>query len=284
MRKNFSYLFLFLFSSTLTAEIIPEEAYVLGVHPYVTAKELLKRFTPLIDYLTNKLEQPVVLRVAKDYASHIKLVGENKVDIAYMGPVPYVKLVKKYGYKPLLAKIQVKGKSTFQGAIIIAENSPIKTITDLRGKGFAFGSPNSTMSHFVPRFVLWQFGITTSQLNHYKFIKNHENVVWGVLLGEFEAGAVKKDVFNQYAQTGIKILTLTPPIAVHVFVATQNFPVEKLDKLRTLFLNINTHSQAKTILTSIKKSITGMAEVKDEDYDELRNILETVANLAPINK
>ncbi len=281
MQKIFLYLFLATFLCLLAPISIAEQQnvqkyYVFGVHPYLTAKELLERFTLLVNYLSAELDKPVVLRVAKTYASHIELVGNNQVDIAYMGPAPYVKLVKNYGHKPLIAKIQVKGQSTFQGAIIVAKNSPIKTLADLRGKGFAFGSPNSTMSHFVPRFVLWKAGVTVPQLSHYQFIKNHDNVVLGVLLGEFEAGAVKKDVFNRYAKKGIKVLTWTPPITVHVFVATQRFPSQKLDKLRTLFLELNNHRKGKTILTSIKKSITGVTTVKDEDYDELRNILQTV--------
>lgn len=289
MRKFFLCILLATFLVLLAPISIAEQqeipkSYVFGVHPYLTAKELLERFSPLINYLSEELDKPMVLRIAKTYASHIERVGENKVDIAYMGPAPYVKLVKKYGHKPLLAKIQVKGQSTFQGAIIVAQNSPIKTLADLRGKGFAFGSPNSTMSHFVPRFVLWKAGMTTQQLSHYKFIKNHENVVLGVLLGEFEAGAIKKDIFSRYAQKGIRVLTWTPPITVHVFVATQRFPSHKLDKLRTLFLDINNHSKGKTILTSIKKSITGITKVKDEDYEELRNILQTVEQLARQNK
>jgi len=279
MRKNFLYIFLFLLAPISIAKPV-QTFYVFGVHPYLTAKELLERFTPLVNYLAAELDKPVILRVAKTYASHIELVGKNKVDIAYMGPAPYVKLVKNYGHKPLLAKIQVWGQSTFRGAIIVAQNSPVKTLADLRGKGFAFGSPNSTMSHFVPRFVLWKAGVTAQQLSHYKFIKSHENVVLGVLLGEFEAGAIKKDIFNRYAQTGIRILTWTPPITVHVFVATQRFPSQKLDKLRTLFLDINNHPKGKTILTSIKKSITGVTKVKDEDYDELRHILQIVEQLA----
>lgn len=173
-------LFLLSLNSVSFAEPKP---LVFGVHPYLTAKELLERFTPLINYLSDGLNKPVVLRVAKTYASHIELVGEDKVDIAYLGPAPYVHLVKNYGHKHLLAKIQVKGESTFRGAIISPENSPVKTVADLRGKRFAFGSPNSTMSHFVPRFVLWKAGITVEQLRHYKFIKNHENVVLGMLLG-----------------------------------------------------------------------------------------------------
>ena len=256
-----------------------EKPYIFGVHPYLTAKELLERFTPLMNYLSDELDKPVVLRVAKTYASHIELVGENKVDIAYFGPAPYVKLVKNYGRTPLLAKIQVAGQSTFRGAIIVAKNSPIKTLADLRGKGFAFGSPNSTMSHFIPRFVLWKAGISVDQLSHYQFIKSHDNVVLGILLGEFEAGAVKKDIYNQYAQKGIKVLTWSPPITAHVFVATQRFPQQRLEKLRRLFLDINNHSKGKTILTSIKKSITGVVKAKDEDYDELRLILETVEQL-----
>ncbi|MEK8019429.1 MAG: phosphate/phosphite/phosphonate ABC transporter substrate-binding protein [Candidatus Parabeggiatoa sp.] len=268
-----------LLSVSFAAQPETENPYIFGIHPYLTAKELLERFTPLINYLSDELDQPVVLRVAKNYANHIQWVGEDKVDLAYLGPAPYVKLVENYGQKHLLAKIEVAGQSTFRGAIIVSQNSRIKTLTDLRGKGFAFGSPNSTMSHFVPRFVLWQAGMTVDQLSHYQFIKSHENVVLGVLLGEFEAGAIKKDIFNRYVQQGIKVLTWTPPITVHLFVATHRFPQQQLDKVRQLFLNLNEHPKGKTILTSIKKSITGVTKVDDQDYNELRYILRTVEQL-----
>ncbi len=268
-----------LLSVSFAAQPEAQNAYIFGIHPYLTAKELLERFTPLMNYLSDELDKPVVLRVAKTYKNHIQRVGEDKVDMAYLGPAPYVKLVENYGQKHLLVKIQVVGQSTFRGAIIVSQDSRIKTLTDLRGKGFAFGSPNSTMSHFVPRFVLWEAGMTVDQLSHYQFIKSHENVVLGVLLGEFEAGAIKKDIFNRYAQQGIKVLTWTPPITVHLFVATHRFPQQQLDKLRQLFLNLNKHPKGKTILTSIKKSITGVTKVKDQDYNELRYILRTVEQL-----
>jgi phosphonate transport system substrate-binding protein len=272
-------LFSVLILSSFAEQQQTPKPYIFGVHPYLTAKELLERFTPLINYLSKTLDKPVILRVAKTYASHIERVGEDQVDIAYLGPVPYVKLVKNYGHKHLLAKIKVKGKSTFRGAIIVPKNSPIKTLTDLRGKRFAFGSPNSTMSHFVPRFVLWKAGITVEQLSHYQFIKYHENVVWGVLIGAFDAGAIKEDILNQYAVQGIRVLKWTPPIAVHVFVATQRFPQQQVKKLQTLLLNLNEHPKGKTILTSIKKSITGVEAANDEDYNELRVILQTVEHL-----
>ncbi|MCK5877403.1 MAG: PhnD/SsuA/transferrin family substrate-binding protein, partial [Candidatus Marithrix sp.] len=140
-----------------------------------------------------------------------------------------------------------------------------------------FGSKYSTMSYLVPRFVLWEAGIGIEQLSNYEFVKNHENVVFGILSGAFDAGAIKEGVFEKNATEGIKVLAWTPPITEHIFVTTQNFT--KHEKLQTIFLNINNHPQGKAILTSIKKSITGLAKVKNEDYDGLRNILQTVEKL-----
>lgn len=71
-------------------------------------------------------------------------------------------------------------------------------------------------------------------------------------------------------------MTWTPPITVHLFVATQAFPQQELEKLQTLFFNLNDHPKGKTILTSIKKSITGVKKVNDDDYNDLREILQTV--------
>jgi phosphonate transport system substrate-binding protein len=94
------------------------EPLKLGVHPYLPATELVERFTPLAEYLEEKTGRPVEVVISKDYAYHIGLIGKDELDIAYMGPASYVKLVEKYGQKPMLARLEVGGLPMFQGVIV----------------------------------------------------------------------------------------------------------------------------------------------------------------------
>ena len=263
--------FLFSFVIYLSADQVhANDQLTLWVHPYLPATELISKFSPLAAYLSKKSGRPVGVKVSKSYQSHIKRVGEGQMDLAYMGPASYVKMTHTYGIKTVLACLEVNGSPFFHGMIIALENSAIKTLQDLQGKSFAFGDPNSTMSHLVPRYMLWQAGIDLEDLKKYEFLGSHNNVALGVLGGYYDAGGVKEGVFYKYQKRGLKMLAKSPPIAEHVFVASKNLPESTVNTLRQSLVNL----KDKTILSSIKKSVTGMAEVKDADYDTLRTILQ----------
>ena len=251
------------------------DALVLAVHPYSTAQQILKKFNPLADYLTQRLHRPVTVQISKDYAAHLNEVGRNQVDIAYMGPASYVEMVAKYGAKPLLARLEINGKPTFRGALVKAANSPLNTLADLQGKRFAFGSTHSTMGHLVPRHMLLEVGVTVDKLAAHEFLDNHENVVLSVLSGEFDAGAVKEDVFKKYQPRGLALLTWTPEISEHLFVVRSDLPEATIEALRQALWTLAQEPGGGLILQTLQdSSLTGLVAVKDEDYANLRRILE----------
>ncbi len=99
-------------------------ALTLAVHPYLPASEIVERFGPLADRLSRLMGRPVRVDVSKDYRSHEDRVGRNQVDIAYLGPAAYVKVVEKYGNKPLIARLEVNGRPFFQGYIVVRRKVP----------------------------------------------------------------------------------------------------------------------------------------------------------------
>jgi len=251
-------------------------ALTFGVHPFVSKLDLESKFDPLLTYLSEHIDEPITLNIADDYDDHIVNVGLDKVDIAFVGPVSYVRMVKKYGKKPLLVKTEVNGESTFKGVIFSKKSSDINTLEDIRGKTVAFGDINSTMSHIAPRFTLLQAGINTEDLENYDFLGNHERVAFSVLLGQYDVGTIKQSIFNKYERQGLKLIAYTPAISNHIFVTSQHLAPEKVEKLRTLMLSLNENDKSLSILNKIKKSITGVQSADDKDYDNLREILQTL--------
>ncbi len=252
----------------------PPDALTLTFLPYLTAGELIKKYTPLVKYLEKHIEIPITLQVSKDYQGHTQQVGEDKLDIAFLGGIPYIKMVAKYGQKRLLARYEMHGKPTFQSVIVVANNSPLKTLSELAGQRFAFGDPNSTLSTLVPSYMLKQAGITLEQLKDYEFLKNQPNVVLGVLFGDYAAGAVALEVFDEYKARGIRALAVSPAVSTHVFVASNSLSGELVKKLQTAFYQLKESPEGQAILSAIGKEMTGFVPVQDSDYDLLRTIFK----------
>jgi len=256
--------------------ICEDKPLELGIHPYIAASLIHKQFTPLAEYLSKKVGQPVIIKVAQDYRTNIENIGKNKIHIAFMGPVSYVKMVKEYGHKPILACLEANKKTFFQGVIITRKDSPIKSLSDIEGKRFAFGDPNSTMSHIIPRFMLIEAGIPLKKLSSHSFLKNHCNVALGVLIGDYDTGAVKEEVFNRYKERGLKAIARTSLTPEHIFVASNNLSAKTVQILREALYNLKNETNGKEILSAIKQGLTGLVPCKDANYKNLRKIMQTL--------
>ena len=119
MKLNFMHpcviIIMLLSVSTLCGSVYAAKPLILAVHPFLSHEEVEKKFTPLANYLSDVTGLEIKVRVGSSYKEHIQYVGEDKVDIAYMGPASYVALLIEFGSKPILCKLEVDGRSYFQG-------------------------------------------------------------------------------------------------------------------------------------------------------------------------
>ena len=250
-----------------------ENTLIMGVHPFLSPAEVEKKFIPLANYLSSQTGISIKVKVGSSYQEHIQYVGLDKVDIAYMGPAAYVIMQHQYGDKPILSKLQVEGQSFFQGNIIVRKDSGIKTIGALKGKRIAFGDPNSTMSYLVPHYMLHESGVFKDHLVAHDFLHSHDNVALAVLMGDFDAGAVKPAVFKKFENRGLHTVAMTPKISEHLFVTRKNLPKSQVNALRNAMLKMNQTAAGQDALRSIKKRISGLVKANSRDYDNLRKII-----------
>jgi phosphonate transport system substrate-binding protein len=271
MKKIVKYIaLLILLSIPLLAN--QKEKLTLGFMPYLSSKVLLEKYTPFANYLSQKLNKDIEIVIAKDYTQHLKNTGEDKIDISFLGGSPYVAISQKYGKKPLLARYEFNNKPTFNSVIFVKEDSKIKTLKELKGKSIAFGSPKSTLSSQVPLYMLIEAGIGLDDLSSYKYLRNHENVIYGVVYGDFSAGAASTEVFNEKKHEGIRALEFSKELSTHLFVTRSNIEKELFEKIKGALLELD---DAK-ILQSISDNLTGFTQVQDSDYDYHRRILNKI--------
>lgn len=267
-----AFLLLILLPLSFPAQAV-KQALVFGVHPYLHSTTLVERFTPLVKYLSEKLGRDIQMRVGTSYQGHIDAFTRGEIDFAYFGPAPFIKLTENNkSFRPL-GRLSFSGQDTFRGAIIVHKDSDIKSLADLAGKSFAFGDPNSTLSSLVPRRMLQDAGVELEDLAGYSYLNNHHNVALAVLVGKYDAGGVKSEVFKKYQARGLQVLQWTPEIPTHLFVAGPGLDAAQAEQISVLLQSLKDDPRAKNIMQSIKKGTTAIIPASISEYEELRKLI-----------
>jgi len=250
-----------------------DTGYLLAVHPFLPCREIQQRFSPLADHLAKVLGVPVSVRVGHDYEEHLDFVGRDQADLAFIGPAGFVMMEDIYGEKPILAAFEVGGQRLLHGVIAVRQGSPITDVAALRGRRMAFGDRYSTMSYLVPRYLMQERGVRLSDLAGHRHLGSHTNVALAVLAGDADAGAMKREVFDEYAGKGLRALAVTPGVPDHVFVARSTLPSGQVEGLRRALQGLHRTESGRRLLEGLHKGLTRLVPATADDYRGLEDML-----------
>lgn len=244
-----------------------------GLYPYANPTAVYQSFQPLVKSLAAQCGPPISIDIAPNYISHVRRLGTGKIDLAFVGPSPYVKANDQYHSIELLARLNIQEDRGDQTIIIAGKQSPVTELADLKGKSFAFGDYQSFGSHFMPRYLLRQHGVALWNLLTYDYVMGHDNVILSVLHGDFEAGAVRNDVFlHSHDRDQLKIIAGPIAIPPHAIVCRQDLPAALKDCLRQTLLEIKDPA----VLHAIDPQMTGFSSVADHDFDLARKVIQAI--------
>lgn len=229
-----------------------------------------KRLKPLTQYLSEQLGRPVSLKLSPNMGAAIKEVADQQVDLAYLTPVAYLKAHAKGGAK-IIAKTVTNGKASFQLMIVVKEDSPIKTVADLKGKRFAFGDKRALLQ----RAAVVGAGVKMEDFSNYQFIGHYDNIARAVLNGDFDAGILKDTMAYQWQGKGLRILHASPDLPPYNVAAKGDIDDATLAKLKKAFLSLDANNpQHLKIIKALDKKYDGFAATSDAEYDVVRELIK----------
>ena len=233
-----------------------------------------KRLTPLIQYLSQELNQPVSLILSKNMTGAIKDVASGSVDLAYLTPVAYLK-AHASGQAQLVAKTITEGQGTFKLMIVVRDDSPIKTLGDLAGKNFAFGD----RAALLQRAVVVGAGVNLESFGKYGFLGHYDNIVRAVMHGEYDAGILKDTMVYKWKDRGIRVLYASEDLPPYNITASNQVDATLLAKLKEAFLKLDPNKpEHMLIIKALDNNYDGFAATSDKEYDIVRKLI------APFNK
>jgi len=235
---------------------------------------MYKRLSPLTEYLSQAIGQPVSLKLSPDMPAAIDDTASGRVDLAYLTPVAYLKAHAK-GDARLVVKTVTNGKGSFRLMIVVKQDSPIKSVQDLVGKSFAFGDKAALLQ----RAVVVGSGMPLDKFGEYKFIGHYDNIVRAVMNGDFDAGILKDTMAYKWNGKGIRILYSSPELPPYNITASKNVDDALLAKLREAFLSLDESNPAHVpIIKAVDKKYDGFAPTSDAEYDIVRELIKPFDN------
>jgi len=246
-----------------------------GVYQSDKATVMYKKLTPVLEALQVDLESrlgrpvDIHLSIFKSYDDGIDALAKGTIDFVRFGPAPYITAQRREPKVQLIAMEQEHGEKRFKGVVIVRNDSPIKTLADLRGKRFAFGDPNSTIGRYLVQAELVKAGIRAADLAGFKYLDRHDKVAAAVEVGDFDAGAVMKSAFDTANAKGTLRVLASFDNVTKPWVARATLEAPVVEALRASLIGLRDPAALKEL------KVSGFTTTSDDEYHFVREGMKT---------
>lgn len=257
-----------------------DEPLIMGVFPRRSIAETSKLFTPMSDYLGQKLGRTVKLVPSKNFQTFWKDVTEQRYDIVHYNQYQYIRSATHY---KVIAHTQEFGRDSVAGILFVRKDSGITEISQLRGRTIIFGGGKDAMlSYIAPRYLLMKAGLKENDFKTV-FAVNPQNALVALHYRKADAAGGGEVVLNQpvvkdaIATQDIRVLASTEPLLFLPWAVKRSMPAALTQSIQSLLLDMKNSDAGKQVLKSA--IMTGLGSAEDKDYDPHRQM--TIAVLGP---
>lgn len=225
---------------------------------------------PLQNYLKQHMGREVKLVTLGSYAATLDGLSSGSIDFACVGGVTYVRGRAKIGIVPL---VQRSSDLQFHAVVIANTSKPIYSLSDLKGKKFAFGDITSTSGHIMPYLEMKRAGINPGTDFEVRYSGEHPATVKLVEMGIVDAGAVDESVFNSMIKEGradrnkLRVIYTSKPFVDYVYVARRGISEAEREKFAAALLALR-EGKNDDVLALLRAS--KFVRASDEEYAPIR--------------
>lgn len=224
--------------------------------PDESPTELQRKFAPLGQYLEKELGMKVQFVPVSDYAGVVTALTSDKLDLAWLGGFTYVQASQRGKVVPL---VQREEDSKFTSTFITS--GPAKSLKELKGDSFAFGSASSTSGHLMPRYFMQKDGIKPES-----FFKNvaysgaHDATVAWVAAGKVEAGVLNSSVWQKLVESKkvdtakVRVIATTPAYYDYNWTVRGSMDKGLQDKIRQAFLKLDAKNPEQKAVLDLQRA------------------------------
>ncbi len=247
---------------------------VIGINPFTSPEDIKTMYLPVLSRIFESIGLKVKIIIVKDYLALGEQMKKGNIDGGWFSPFAYITAAEMTPLTPVATPL-INGKDFYNGYIITKADSDIHSLKELSGKHFAYVDKNSASGYLYARYSLKKDGLNPEKdFSQITFAGSHDQVIAGVLNGDFDAGATYNEAFEKAIKNGmdisrLHILSETGNIQKDAIAFRAEMSQERIDQIRSAFLQFHDFS-------GITTPVTGFVEARDESYDLIRQVQESI--------
>ncbi len=259
--------------------------YRFGVHPLHNPQHLHEVFGPLMDYLSEQI--PGVrfkLEASRNYAAFDEKLYAGQFDFALPNPFQTVNALDK-GYR-IFAKMG--DDENFRGIILVRKDSGIREVSDLKGKAVSYPAPTALAATMMPQYYLQTHGVDVMSDLDNRYVGSQESSVMNVFLKQTAAAATWPPPWRALAKQRpqlaqeLEVIWQTEPLINNGLVVSPDVPVEIVQQVHDLLVDLHTHERGRQILEPME--LSRFESANDESYWMVREFMEEFSlRVRPLN-
>lgn len=242
--------------------------------PMQERETTIAQFLPMTTFLEQKVGATLPFIYTDSYADLLRQFREDKIDLAYMGPLPYVALrAKDTKAIPLVFFKEPSGQATYTCALVGLSERNINLAQGTQLK-ITLTQPLSTCGYLATNGLLRQHN--TSLAEHvYEYLGKHDEVATSVARGDADIGGLKTAIGKKYAHLGLEVLDKTKPLPAFALVANaRTLTPETMHAIARALTDLDVHGQDAYLVQDWGEHIRyGVVPATDEVYDVVRSLL-----------
>jgi phosphonate transport system substrate-binding protein len=246
--------------------------------PMENRETIVTQFRPLTAYLEQCLDVKIEYVYLDNYSDLIEKFRQKAVDLAYLGPLPYVELRAQYPQaEPLVQFKERSGQATYTCAIVSFPDAAFDLTTAEKRK-IALTQPLSTCGYLSTSGLMRRSG-SSLERNYYRYLGQHDAVALSVLQGEYDAGGLKTAIARNYVHLGLQIMAETPPLPGFALVANSDtLSSEMMSRLRQELIALDPAGKHKEMLEAWSDKLRyGTVMATDDDFRVVRELHDHTA-------
>lgn len=260
-------IFTALFFCILSALVVADEydSLLFGISPQLTKKQQ-NRWLPLIKYIEKQTNYPLRIQTSATIPVFENRLFAGKFDLAYINPKLYVDARRYVGYQPVVKE----GLKKLKGIIVVAKDSPYKTLKDLNG--LRFTSPeNAFAASVLTRLNLYAQGINFVNSHTETPTQAYATIVAG---STDAAGGVQQtfDSLTSKIKNKLRVLWESDGITPYAFVVHPRVNATVKQRMVEAILDFGNTPEGVAFFKALQMAPFVVAENKD--WDDVRQLLD----------
>ena len=214
-----------------------------------------------------------------DYNAAVESMRAGRADIAWYGGKTYIIAAEIADAEAFAAGVRPGEKNANYFAYFVVKNdSKIKKFSDIKGKVLSLNTIGSTSGDLIPQVELAKINLSTANKDHFKnvfYAGSHDACLLAVLNNQSDVCGMSSRNFDARLADGtfkleqVRIIHRSDPVPPPPLAYSKKIPLEDREKIKKAVLEAHLHGS----IGGYGGSMSHYVEVKDSDYDLLRDVV-----------